>query len=289
MTKLLKLTLTSTVALTCIMPISAFADGMSKPYTTETQVRAVQLSSMWQQGSDIVTMGRDGKVNFLFGQAQPTIVCAPLRLCDIELEPNEDVMNVIVGDSARWSFEAARSGPSGIIPHVLIRPTDTNLETSLTITTDKRTYHIHLKSSSVNYMARVGFSYTGESQMVVAQLQSMVPAPKTEYVERVEYRPSMPQFKSAADLDFAYEIKGKAKWAPTRVYNDGEKIYIDMPDSVRTGDAPTLTVLGKKGANELVNYRYLDGRYVVDRLFDKAILLVGAGKSQESVTIKYEG
>lgn len=281
----------TTTALILALGIStpAFADGMSKPYTSESQVKAVQLSSTWQSGQSVVTMGRDGKVNFLYGAAQPTIVCAPLRLCDLELEPNEDVMNVIVGDTARWSFEPARSGPQGIVPHILIRPTDTGLETSLTITTDKRTYHIHLKSSAVNYMARVGFSYTPESQAVVAQLRAQLPVAKTEYVDRVEYVATMPNFKSAESLDFDYDIKGKAKWAPERVFNDGTKTYIDMPERVRNGEAPTLAVIGGRNKQELVNYRYEEGRYVVDRIFDEAVLLVGAGKGQEKVTIKYKG
>jgi len=281
----------TTTALILALGISspAFADGNAKPYTSESQVKSVQLSSTWQNGSNIVTMGRDGKVNFLFGAAQPTIVCAPLRLCDLELEPNEDVMNVIVGDTARWSFEAARSGPQGIVPHVLIRPTDVGLETSLTITTDKRTYHIHLKSSPVNYMARVGFSYTPESQLVVEQLRAQVPPPEVEIFEKVEYVPTLPNFKSAADLDFDYEIKGKASWKPDRVYNDGTKVYIDMPEKVKNGEAPVLAVLGRKDKQELVNSRYEDGRFIVDQLFDEAVLLVGAGRGQEKVTIKYEG
>lgn len=277
------------VALALALSSHAYADGNSKPYTSESQVKAVQLSSTWQSGQDIVTMGRDGKVNFLFGAAQPTIVCAPLRLCDLELEPNEDVMNVIVGDTARWSFEAARSGPQGIVPHVLIRPTDTGLETSLTITTDKRTYHLHLKSSAINYMARVGFTYTAESQFVVDQLRAQAPVPKTEFVDRVEYVATLPNFQSAADLDFDYEIKGKASWKPERVFNDGTKVYIDMPEQVQNGEAPVLAVLGQGNSKELVNSRYEDGRYIVDRLFDKAVLLVGAGRGQEKVTISYGG
>jgi len=282
--------LTTTALLVALGGASpAFAGANSKPYTSENQVKSVQLSSTWQNGENIVSMGRDGKVNFLYGAAQPTIVCAPLRLCDLELEPNEDVMNVIVGDTARWSFEAARSGPNGIVPHVLIRPTDTALETSLTITTNKRTYHIHLKSSSINYMARVGFSYTAESQLVVDQLRALAPAPKTKFVDRVEYVNTLPNFASAADLDFDYDIDGKASWKPERVFNDGNKIYIDMPEKVKNGEAPTLAVLGNRGDKELVNYRYEDGRYIVDRLFDKAVLLVGAGKSQEKVTIEYGG
>jgi type IV secretion system protein VirB9 len=35
----------------------------------------------------------------------------------------------------------------------------------------------------------------------------------------------------------------------------------------------------------LVNYRVQDGRYIVDQVFDQAVLVVGVGAKQERVTI----
>jgi type IV secretory pathway VirB9-like protein len=39
------------------------------------------------------------------------------------------------------------------------------------------------------------------------------------------------------------------------------------------------------GKTELVNFRVDGNRYVVDRLFDKAVLILGVGKKQKKVTI----
>ena len=39
------------------------------------------------------------------------------------------------------------------------------------------------------------------------------------------------------------------------------------------------------GKTELVNFRVEGNRYVVDRLFDKGVLLLGVGKKQKKVTI----
>lgn len=39
------------------------------------------------------------------------------------------------------------------------------------------------------------------------------------------------------------------------------------------------------GKTELVNFRVEGSRYIVDRLFDKAVLVVGVGKKQTRVTI----
>ena len=39
------------------------------------------------------------------------------------------------------------------------------------------------------------------------------------------------------------------------------------------------------GKTELVNFRVDGNRYVVDRLFDKGVLILGIGKKQKKVTI----
>ncbi len=64
-----------------------------------------------------------------------------------------------------------------------------------------------------------------------------------------------------------------------------------MPSTLAQGDAPTLVVVRKGGAvgndadTTLVNYRVQDGRYIVDQVFDEAVLVVGAGAKRQRVTI----
>ncbi len=93
------------------------------------------------------------------------------------------------------------------------------------------------------------------------------------------------------DLDFNYAVKGKASWKPVRVYNDGVKTILEMPAVMRQKEAPTLLVVRKHGRvlrkNEqtMVNYRVQNGRYIIDAVFDQAVLIVGVGGNQEKVTI----
>jgi type IV secretion system protein VirB9 len=47
---------------------------------------------------------------------------------------------------------------------------------------------------------------------------------------------------------------------------------------------PTL-MIDSSGKTELVNFRVDGNRYVVDRLFDKGVLILGIGKKQKKVTI----
>jgi type IV secretion system protein VirB9 len=56
-------------------------------------------------------------------------------------------------------------------------------------------------------------------------------------------------------------------------------------------EAPTLLLVRKEGGHftedetAIVNYRLQGDRYIVDAVFDKAILIAGVGSSQDRVTI----
>lgn len=268
------ITLAALVSLISIPASEAQAGGD----LTAAQQRAMGVSENWQRRADVVTRGEDGKVVFLFGLSQPTIVCSPLRLCDLELQGGEQVLNVHVGDNVRWKFDGARSGPNGAVPHVLIKPVEAGLETSLVITTDRRAYHIHLRSSERQYMARIGFDYANDPGNVVAALNQSAPQHNAA--------PSgIPGFGSVDDLDFDYRIRGDSRFKPVRVFNDGVKTYIEMPSSFNQGEAPVLLVLGPGRKEALVNYRIRGNRYIVDQIFDRAILVAGVGRRQDRITL----
>lgn len=64
-----------------------------------------------------------------------------------------------------------------------------------------------------------------------------------------------------------------------------------MPTAMAQTEAPTLLVVRKDGGlftddeTVMVNYRVQGDRYIVDTIFDKAILIAGVGSSQDRVTI----
>jgi type IV secretion system protein VirB9 len=86
-------------------------------------------------------------------------------------------------------------------------------------------------------------------------------------------------------------VAGSAPWKPVRVYNDGVKTIIQMPAAMVHTEAPTLLVVRRDGGlfteaeTVMVNYRVQGDRYIVDSVFDKALLIAGVGSSQERVTI----
>ena len=245
---------------------------------TATEIKGTQLSTEWQNGDGLVTRGPDGKVVFLFGEVQPSVVCSPLQVCDIELEPGEIVRDVLVGDTVRWKVEPATSGlPGAQAVHLIVKPAEAGLTTSMVVTTSKRTYHIELKSHDTRYMARVGFEYPEDVEARFAEINARVEAS------------IMPGAGVPADqLDFGYRTTGAAPWKPTRIYSDGLKTYIQFPRSLSGQDAPVLFVTSG-GENRIVNYRLNGTMMVVDFYLDQAILVSGVGSKQQKITIRRGG
>ncbi len=252
---------------------------------TAKEMNALAIAKSWQQGDVMAenpVIGQDGSIEYLFGAEQPNIVCAVMQITDIELERGESVTSVNLGDSVRWQVQPAVSG--GDVTHILVRPKQVGLETSMVVTTDRRTYHIRLTSQRTEYMPRVKFFYIEDAISKWRAIQTAAAAKRETATipETNEY---------LGDLDFGYTVSGRASWKPVRVYNDGVKTILEMPETFQQKDAPTLLVVRKEGRifrkseQVLVNYRVQNGRYIVDAVFDQAVLVVGVGGNQERVTI----
>lgn len=242
------------------------------------EARGTGLSSQWRGSRGLVTRGPDGKVIFLYGEVQPSVVCSPLQVCDIELQAGEVVRDVLVGDTVRWKVEPATSGAvGGQAIHLIVKPAEPGLVTSMVVTTSRRTYHIQLKSNATQYMARVGFDYPEDVSTRLADINA-----------RLEASTIPGAGVPAENLNFSYSVSGSARWRPTRVYSDGEKTYIQFPSSISGQDAPVLFVVSG-GDNRIVNYRMRGDMMVVDYRIDKAILVSGVGWGQDKITIQRGG
>ena len=85
-------------------------------------------------------------ITFPYGHSQPTVTCARLRACVIELEPGEIVLSRIAGDLTRWEVTPAAAGPDGRTTLVVVKPKDCDLTTNLVLATDRRIYDLTLDS-----------------------------------------------------------------------------------------------------------------------------------------------
>ncbi|RYG00922.1 MAG: P-type conjugative transfer protein TrbG [Caulobacteraceae bacterium] len=203
------------------------------------------------------------------------IQASPQRITDIALEPGETLLSVSAGDTTRWIVGDARSGNSaGGRAHILVKPNAANLATNLVIMTDRRVYHLDLKSVSNSAMTAVSWRYPSDLMLA----SNPVPPPAAP-------APPVQTSFSPETLNLRYRIDGdKPDWRPLAAFDDGRQVYIEMPETMKTLEAPPLFVIGDEGA-ELVNYRMAGNYYVVDRLFAKAELKLGTGRRQKRVQI----
>lgn len=256
------------------------------PVLTDQEEEALSITKRLDDAAINPVEGKNGSISYLFGTQQPSILCAVLQVCDVALQVGEKVNNVELGDTARWSVEPAVSGTSsGEIQHLIIKPMDVGLETSLVVTTNWRTYHFKLRSHRKHYMPQVSFTYPDEAEKKWNAIKAK------DLRERSEK--TIPQTgEYLGDLSFDYDITGDAPWKPVRVYNDGHKTIIQMPSTMEQTEAPTLLVLRKERTfsedeTVMVNYRIQGDRYIVDTVFRKAILIAGVGEDQDRITITW--
>lgn len=256
---------------------------------------AVAQAKIWQAGGKArPLMSSDGKVVFAYGQSMPKLTCSPTRACDVELEPMEKVKKVILGDGVNWTWTGAESIERGkTVAHVIFQPKDSDLESNVIITTDRRTYHIKLFAPKIEgaYLNRVAFYYPEE--LVTSWSEKMGEAEAAKAKE--DGFQVMHTAVSPEKLAFDYRVEGNGDFKPLRVFNDGERVYMEMPDSLHSGESPILLLLNEKGDAMVVNYRREEDpetrkiHYVVDKLFSKAELRVGSDSVKISWKRKEKG
>ena len=210
------------------------------------------------------------------------VYASPSQVTDIALEKGEGLITVSAGDTQRWTVgdTVSGSGPNEQV-HILVKPMEANLSTNAIITSTKRTYYLDLKSFADTYMAAVSWRYPAEA------IKRFF-APRMEEPQLINASFTLAEaMPSEEDMRFDYIIKGDTpRWRPTRVFDDGAKVFIEFPEGLAVSEAPPLFVTDQNGKNSrLVNYRVKDAYYVVDRLFEAAELRLGE-KSQTVVRIE---
>jgi type IV secretion system protein VirB9 len=188
------------------------------------------------------------------------------QVTDIALEGGEKIVSVSAGDTVRWVVGDTTSGEGKDAQvHILVKPIGSDLETNLVITTDRRTYHLEMRSSPSTYMASVSWTYPASELLALKKQRAEVEA--TSAVGDIGI--------NIEQLRFRYRIDGDAPWKPVRVFDDGAKVYIQFPSGLAQSEAPPLFVIGPDGKPALVNYRVRGTTYIVDRLFAAAELRLG--------------
>ena len=270
-------------------------EGAAKPSSvpeislSPTALAAVRVSEKWRGEPNQPAAGPDGRVLYSFGAGLPTVVCAPLRVCIVELQAGEHIIGEPqIGDSVRWNISPAMYGAGSDATSVIVlKPTMAGLDTNLLIATDRRAYYLRLISKPEEYVARVAFQYPEDDNARKWHQQMLEQQIAAKEAKRDS--DASPSMLAVEKLNFGYRIDGANEHLrPIRVYDDGAKTYIQMPPEIQHREVPVLLVMGADGRGEMTNYRVRQQTYIVDRLFDRAQLVLGSGRKSQKVEISRE-
>jgi P-type conjugative transfer protein TrbG len=189
----------------------------------------------------------------------PQIDCGPLRACSIELQPGERVIATVLGDTARWHTQLIDAANP---QQVIIKPTESGIETNLSIVTDRRTYYMDIASKDTHYVPRIGWYYPSE---LVTQYQQAQAAQVHEAKQTIAS-------VAPTALDFEYSITGFGTFVPTQAFNDGRQTFFRMPAG--NYDMPGVVAV-REGDTALVNARVKDGYLIVDGTHHEYALIAG--------------
>jgi type IV secretion system protein VirB9 len=201
----------------------------------------------------------------------------PYRTTDIRLEPGEQVLEMpFLSEEKVWEIGAGVSRKEGRdVQHFFVKPTYANLTTSMIIITDRRVYHILLKSFKETCMVMVEWEYPPAMPFTV----------KTEAMNRRvrelanDSLTVSPEFLSF-DYKMSYSLFKKPVWIPKRVYDDGRKTYIELDEKMLHTESPVIF----NRRNERINYRVSINLAIIDGLIEK--ITVRRGKEKVVITKK---
>lgn len=209
---------------------------------------------------------RAGVLTVPYGAFVPLLSCDLHRICRVVLEPGEALADrPLLGDNGRWFVVHTEGGPADV---VTVKATECGLRTNLMLLSTRRNYDIDLESSPCRGGGRyepvreLRFTYDSPTEMMQ---ESEVPVPLS-LTERSAL---------ASNTAYRWKRRGRFPWAPERVANDAIHTYIQLPKAAQYAAAPVLYTVDAKGERTLVNYITEGDLYVADRVFDRAVLVIG--------------
>ncbi len=240
-----------------------------KDAAKQSTEEAIQTPDKWTHG----TMYYDFDSDFTY-----EIYCQPYRVTDLILEPGEQVIEMpFLSEEKVWEIGAGVSQKGGVdTQHFFLKPAYSGLITSFIIITDKRVYHMLLKSYKDCYMTQVRWNYPNTMPF---NIKTDAMQERQNQVNKLSKDTTAvdPAFLSF-DYKMTYSAFKKPYWLPTRVYDDGKHTYITMNETVLHMTSPVLF----NNRNEKVNYSVNKNLIVINELIEKVTMRVG----KQKVTIK---
>lgn len=176
----------------------------------------------------------------------------------IELEANEKIQTVSIGDSVAWLVN-----PSG--NRLFLKPIDQNALTNMTVITDKRSYLFELHAAETKDI---------RDKNMVFSYRFIYPQSDVSALDFSESE-GMPDFeKEPEKYNFNYSIRGSSVIEPVRIFDDGEFTYFEFRD--KNAEIPAFFRVNAVGGDELINFRKRGNYIVVERVSSRLTLRRGA-------------
>lgn len=253
----------------CLSSIIALAEAVELQYEDFSAKEPVIRSGLKAAKQNI-------KTDFVYNEGDMyRIYCRAGFLTTINLNPDEEVIYIAGGDTARWAIDKGETGSrDGKRTIITLKPFYPGIKTNLIVNTNKRSYQFFLHSANDWYNPSVQFLYPQDEKLAQMKIQEKIDNTIPVKLENLNY-------------DYTWK-KTKDKWSPEIVFDDGEKTFILMPERVNSSELPALFIRDEQtGQAAMVRHRYLPETryYIVDRLFEQGILQYGKKK----IVIKRNG
>jgi type IV secretion system protein VirB9 len=250
---------------------------------------ALALSEKAMDADPEAKPGSAGRVILTYGVGTPTIVCALLKVTEIDLEPGETVVKdgVDVGDATEFMVVTrhAGSGREGY-DYLVLKPSAQDVETTMTVGTDRRVYYFRLRSTENRLLSRVAFSYPADEAKAKALQEAMA---LTQKQMAMVAPPPLPPPPPVTKWNYTLKKKGRNAdyLVPLSVGDDGAHTHIELSQEARVRGLPVLQIRDATGPIP-ANSHWEENTLIVDALFEDGCLLQGVGKRQQSVCIHNE-
>ncbi len=169
----------------------------------------------------------------------------------IEFADDERIENVAVGDSNAWQIT-----PNHRASLLFVKPLAPRSRTNMTVVTDRRTYMFDLVAGDkwTTPVYALKFSYPNDKAAAsmakpteVAQAPTVAAPPETQAVATAE------------KLHFDWQSKGYGKLVPSRIFDDGNAVYLAWNKETPLPAILTVSEDRKEGP---LSYK-MNGEYIV--------------------------
>jgi type IV secretion system protein VirB9 len=247
---------------------------------TAHQVQAELVATPLRGDSRLVQFNYDADNTYL-------ILAKPKAVTHVQFAAEELIQSVAAGDTANWELTPTKNRKN-----LFVKPKYDDLETSMTVITDKRTYQFVLRSTGEGkkWYQRVNWIYSsdmllavegnGEEQTPAAtssDKKSGSPLPRASATDI----PSGGLAVQPEALRFTYEITGDAPFRPLVVFDDGRFTYFKLASSLQ--ELPALFAVIEGNEYSLVNFEVRGDYLVAQRVLEKAVLKLGKAEVRVSL------